>query len=210
MPSNVLRNLSSYLGDIPGVLATEAGMRSPRMLTIDLSYVQQSSPDPLNQQLAPTRILMPGSLISKVTGANYGRIFPASRSTVISLTTANTLTVKNAAIFKIGDVLRLGFAGATIGTITAINVSTNVITLAANAAVAVAVGNVINAVNGGDVINVYGMVLSAIDLNSNPNDIAAYTSCTVYGDRLPFWSSELALAFPEITFIVPVAVANFN
>ena len=207
MPSNVLRQISNFDTGI-SVLATEAGLRSPRMLTIDPNYVPASLPDPLNPPLIPSRWIKSGSFISRLP-TGYGRIFPTSRSTSITLTTSNTLTVKNASVFTVGDILRLGFAGATIGTIASIDPKTNIITLTANALVALAVGLIVNATVGGDVVNLYGMVISAVNIVSRPNDIAAYTSCTVYGDRLPFWSAEIATAFPEITFIVPILAANF-
>lgn len=204
MPSNVLVSVANYSQDMPGVLATDLGMRSPRMLTIDLSYL-------LPGLIAPfARLIKPGYLISKTATSAYGRIFPASRAIAAGLTTAPTLVVKDASVFKIGDVLRLGFAGANIGTVLGLNPITNTITLSANASVAVPIGGIVNAVDGGNIVDVYGMVLSPVDLNLHSNDIAAYTSCTVYGDRLPFWSTELATAFPEITFIVPIAAANFN
>jgi hypothetical protein len=48
---------------------------------------------------------------------------------------------------------------------------------------------------------ILGMSVAMIDLDETSNDVAAYTSCTVYGKRLPFWSTAIARALPEITLI---------
>ena len=67
-------------------------------------------------------------------------------------TTSATGQVDDASVFKAGDVLK-NAAGATIGTIAAggVNTSTNVITLTANAAVAVAAGAAVLGSDGSQV-----------------------------------------------------------
>lgn len=191
---------NNWSDQVVGVLATDEGLRSPRALTLDPAQMQ------VNGDLGYKWVL-PGMLISRLAN-NLGRIFPAVRATAATTTAQNTLTVKNAAIFKVGDVLRNGFAGSTVGTIQSINTTTNVVTLAANAAVAVAIRDVIVAADAGNVSDVFGLVLSGNEITKNPNDIAAYTSCTVYGNRLMLWTPELQTQFPEITFINPIATAN--
>jgi hypothetical protein len=108
--------------------------------------------------------------------------------------------VRNANLFKPGDVIKLtSTAGTTVGTVEAIGAGT--IMLTANAAVAVAVGDALLAADAGSVDDILGMVLSVIDLSAFSNDVACYTSCSVYGDRLPFWNDELQAKLPEITLV---------
>lgn len=78
------------------------------------------------------------------------------------------------------------------------NVSTpEVLTLASNSAVALPIGMPIGV--GGGVI--WGMTLRAIDLLETSDDVACYTSGSVYGDRLPYWDASVQAALPEITLV---------
>jgi hypothetical protein len=192
MPTNQFHGRTIFDTDYVEIIATELGLRSPRAITLDTNYVQASA--------TGSKIIYPGMILSKLA-SGLGRVFPASRATAATATSANTLTVRNGSIFKVGDVLRNGLTGTTaIGTIQSI--AGNVITLTANAANAVAIGDIVNvstAGEGGALTDLLGIIVSPIDINHDPNDIAAYTSGTVYGARLPFWDAQLTPIFPEIT-----------
>jgi hypothetical protein len=192
MPSNQLGNRTIWETDYYEIIATDRGLRSPRAITIDPSYIQPSA--------AGSKIIYPGMILSKLS-SGYGRIFPASRATVATTTGQNTITVRRGSIFKVGDVLRNGFSGAAIGTI--LSIAGNVITLTANAASAVAIGDIINVSGvgeGGALADALGIVVSAVDVLKFPNDVAAYTSGSFYGVRMPFWDAALSAQFPEMTF----------
>lgn len=191
MPDMFLRT-TTYLTDDLNVLATEQGLRSPRMVTLDLSYIQ---PDANGQ-----KILKPGTLIAELP-TGFGRIYPATLATAATATSSPTLTVANAFLFKIGDVIRkTSSTGTIVGTVQSIQTN-GTITLAANAAVAVAIGDALVGTEAGAVTDLKGMVLSVINLLETSNDVACYTSCSVYGARLPYWNSTVAAQFPEITLV---------
>lgn len=190
MPDMFLRTTTFATNDL-NVLATENGIRSPRMRTIDLTTV----PLDANGQ----QVILPGSLVIGLP-SGYGRIYPAANATAATATSSNILTVKNPALFKPGDVIKLSTTGGTtVGTVASITETT--VVLAANAAVAVAVGDVLLAADAGVVADILGMVLSVIDLSEFSNDVACYTSCSVYGARLPFWSAAVQAVLPEITLV---------
>ena len=204
MPTNMYRGSKTWSYDYPEVIATEEGLRSPRMATIDLDYLPQNSDG--------QKIIKPGHFISLISLAagSLGRIFPASRAIVATASGGNSIVVKDASVFRVGDTLRLGFTGASnLGTISAINLQTNTLTLSAVTSTALAIGGVVNALQGGDIANLLGLVVSAIDINKDNNDIAGYTSATVYLKRLQIWTPELESKFPEITAFRPVAVAEY-
>lgn len=73
------------------------------------------------------------------TGGKARRRTRASVTGTAFATNSATGTVDDASVFAVGDVIK-NAAGADVGTILSINTSTNTITLAANAAVAVATG----------------------------------------------------------------------
>lgn len=193
MPTNLLNNID--FGDsLPEVLATEQGLRSPRMLTIDLSYVQPNENG--------IKILRSGSLIAKLA-SGYGRVYPAAKAVGATTTGQNILSVPNSSIFKAGDVIKkTSTAGTTIGTVATVN-DNNTLTLEANAAAAVAANDVLVATDGGavDADTIRGIVISNIDLTNTSNDVACYTSASVYGARLPFWSAAIQAILPEITLV---------
>lgn len=81
-----------------------------------------------------------GDVVGVITASGLAR--RRSRAAVTGTafaTNSPTGTVDDVTVFKVGDVIK-NAAGTTIGTIDAINTSTNTITLGANAAVAVATG----------------------------------------------------------------------
>jgi len=192
MPSNMIRDTGTF-GGISNVLASEIGLRSPRMITLDLANFT-----PLNGDHV---ILKPGTVICQLS-SGLGRAYPASIATAATTTSQTAVTVADPTVFKVGDVL-LNQAGASLGTIASINTSTGVITLAANSATAIAIGNGVvgNAASSGTFM---GIVISEIDLTNQSNDVAVYTSASVYEARLPYWSAALSTAFPEITLVNPI------
>jgi hypothetical protein len=81
-----------------------------------------------------------GDVVGVITASGLAR--RRTRATVTGTafaTNSPTGTVDDASVFAVGDVIK-NSAGTTVGTIDAINTSTNTITLAANAAAAVATG----------------------------------------------------------------------
>jgi hypothetical protein len=93
-----------------------------------------------------------------------------------------------------------------VGTITTsgINVATNTLTLAANAAVALPVGSPIAiAVASSNVLGVagYQYILGSTQTQIQPdsNDIPAYNTGRVYRARLPFCDAWLLSALPQLT-----------
>lgn len=144
------------------------------------------------------KILPAGAVIIEGGGATAGfaRAFPGSKATADAATTVNKLTVSSASVFKAGDALVKGTgAGTAIGTVQ--SVSGNEITLAANLAAAVASGDSIY-VAGITADKVLGIISAPHNL-ADSNDVACYSSASVYRDRLPFWNDEIAKALPEIT-----------
>lgn len=192
MPDMFLRT-TVYETDDLNVLATEQGLRSPRMLTLDLNYVAPNENG--------VKIIKPGTLIAKLA-SGYGRPYPAALAIAATATTSPTLTVKDASLFKVGDVIKkTSSTGTTIGTVQAIDTTAGTITLTANAAAAIAIGDALVSVESGAVTDLYGMVLSVINLTEFSNDVACYTSCSVYGQRLPYWNAAIQAQFPEITLV---------
>lgn len=192
MPSNLIRNTGTF-GGIDNVLASEIGLRSPRMLSLDLANFT-----PLNGDHV---VLKPGTVLCQLA-SGLGRAYPASKAAATTATSSPTVTVNNPTVFKVGDVL-VNQAGAALGTIQAINATTGVITLAANSATAIALTDFVVA-NDASAGTFYGIAISEIDLTNQSNDVACYTSASVYRERLPFWSTALSTAFPEITLIDPI------
>jgi hypothetical protein len=197
MPTNLLSS-TNYFGNDVTVLATELGLRSPRMLTLDLNYIAPDSDG--------NKILQAGALLVQLE-SGYGRVYPAAKASTPTATSSNVLTVPNPSIFKAGDVIKkTSTSGTTIGTVQTVNTD-GTLTLEANAAAAVATGDTLVATDGGVVTSIYGMNLTkqllagSNDIAATSNDIACYTSASVYGDRLPFWSSAVQAQLPEITLV---------
>lgn len=81
-----------------------------------------------------------GDVVGEITAdAMFRRRTRAAVTGTAFATNSPTGTVDDVSVFKVGDVIK-NAAGATVGTISAIDTATNTITLAANAAVAVATG----------------------------------------------------------------------
>lgn len=173
-----------------GVLYSENGLRSPRGGTVDLQWFQLS---------ADNNIILPPGMVWVTDGAGSYRVLPATKATAATAASSPTLVVKQANIFKVGEVLTKD-NGDALGTIQAIDVATNTITLAANSTTAVAIGDVLK-LTGTNYSGVQGISISTLNLSERSNDVAFYTSASVYGDRMPIWNATIAAALPEITAV---------
>jgi hypothetical protein len=192
MPTNLIKNTGHFTG-INSVLASEIGLRAARMLTIDLTQLTPLSGQDL--------ILKPGTVIYQMT-SGLGRAYPASKAIATTATSSKIIKVDNPTLYKVGDVLK-NQADAALGTIASIDGATGDITLAANSATAIAVGDAV----AGDPTALgtpYGIIISEIDITALSNDVACYTSASVFRERMPYWSAALSTAFPEITMVNPI------
>jgi hypothetical protein len=206
MPTNPLRRSTFTTAEAAiSIFANGQFMRNQRQATLNPLNLQTTFTDPA---YGTGKVILPGTAVSLTASSGY-RAFPANRALAATTVAQNSLTVKNAYVYKVGDVLTNGFGGATIGTVTAINVATGVITLAANAAVAVAIRDIIVATDGGAVASILGFNIAATDVLRESNDLGLFTAANVKGELMPFWSTELATAFPSIEFMKPLAAINF-
>ena len=298
----VYTKFDTYSEDVAPVLATAEGLRSPRGIELDPAYFTANANG--------NKFVKPGYFVSQIPGSVKGRVLPRTLSTGSTSTSQTAVSVKDAGIFVVGDVLSIlapsgrvtltsastGWAvgdtvtatingvanvytvvagdvggslaatdtnvaaklaalinastqlygkvyavatagvvlifaldlaslytltaadtatngtatasasalaaGASIGTIASINTSTDVITLAANASVAVQPGLPIGVANQVPV----GMLApnTLVDLTYRVNEnFGLYTSASVYRNRLPYWDGDLAARFPEITLAFP-------
>jgi len=197
MPTNLYRRNTPFTSTYPTVLASDYGMRSPRMITLDMTTIAPNGDGAL--------LILPGSMIIRQANG-LGRVLQATRTALAALSGATTITVRNASLFAPGQVI------ANIGTIAAggVNLLTNVITLtvalaanlAANSLVFVTANNPTTLyVMSTNTEGVWGMVLSLVDVGAFPNDLALYSSCSVYANRLPYWDGNLTAALPGITLV---------
>jgi hypothetical protein len=171
-----------------GVLYSEAGLRSPRSITADMQFFQT---DKGNNTIIP-----PGCVWKEVGG--LGRVLPMSKAIAATTTSSKILSVKLANIFKVGEVLTVG--ATVIGTIASIDPWANTITLAANAAAAVAIDDILQ-VQGTTYDDILGINISTLNLTERGNDVACYTSASVYAARMPIWNATIAGKLPEITTV---------
>jgi len=167
------------------------------MITLDMTTIAPNGDGAL--------LILPGSMIIRQANG-LGRVLQATRTALAALSGATTITVRNASLFAPGQVI------ANIGTIAAggVNLLTNVITLtvalaanlAANSLVFVTANNPTTLyVMSTNTEGVWGMVLSLVDVGAFPNDLALYSSCSVYANRLPYWDGNLTAALPGITLV---------
>jgi hypothetical protein len=167
------------------------------MLTLDLATLPPNADG--------SRLILPGSILIRQANG-LGRVLQGTRTAISAAAGATVITVRNASLFSPGQVL------AGIGTIAAggVDLVNNRLTLAAGLAAALPVNSTVFVTAGNPTApynfsanteGVYGMTLSLIDAGRLPNDIALYTSASVFGARLPYWDSNLQAAFPEITIV---------
>lgn len=177
------------------VLASMEGLRSAPMISID--------PAAVTADQFGSKILRPGTVIVSANGAasGFGRALPGATATAVTTTAQAAITVNDVTTFRVGDVLVKGLPGATaaLGTISAINATTRVITLAANTTTAVAIADPIWVAVAQSTIK--GIIVTSVDILQNSNDVACYTSASVYGARLPFWNSLAQAALPGIVLV---------
>jgi hypothetical protein len=95
MSTNLIQEQHSFASQ-PDVLATLEGLRSPLLLTMDLAAI---SPDANGK-----KYLYSGSVLVKQPNG-LGAPLKVSKVTAAATTSATTLTVGNAALFRAGDVL---------------------------------------------------------------------------------------------------------
>lgn len=92
-------------------------------------------------------------------------------------------------------------SGVTVETIASIDLTAGTLTLSGAADRRLPALAPVGVMASTDMI--YGLIPSFIDLDQTSNDVAIFTSCTVYGDRLPYWDSYIAKLLPEITLLTP-------
>lgn len=176
----------------PTVLATSDGLRSPRGISLDPTYCFAD--------VHGNKVARSGSLVATLP-SGLGRIFPASKATAATTTSQTSVTVANATVFAVGESITINGSTA-VGTIASINYLTNVITLAANAANAVAIGDLLitdaSATGAQTAANLQGIIISHIDLVQADYRIGIYTSASIYVPRMPAWNSTIGALFPEI------------
>lgn len=137
-----------------------------------------------------------GQKATFIADGAFVHIFGGDFSTI-----AVASTVAGNGTFAISDSVTTLQGGVTVETIDSINRTTNVITLAGAADRSLPANAPLGVMASTDVI--YGLMPSFIDLDETSNDVAIFTSCTVYGDRLPYWDSYIAKLLPEITLLAP-------
>jgi hypothetical protein len=189
MPTNLRQNLGKFESQYPEVLASEIGLRSPRMLTLDKTYFDDSE----------DIIIPPGSILCQLT-SGLGRVLATGKAKAATAT--RVINLGNVSMFKIGDVLTKA-NGDAVGTIASIAPVAGTVTLVANTTTAIAIDDVLK-VDNANAGKPYGMVLSAFNATQHSNDVACYTSCSVFAARLPYWDASLQTIFPEITLVDPI------
>lgn len=204
MPSLRQSSPTYSTGDLYSVLASDRMTSAPRGGTADLSFFTGDA-----NGLA--KLVPPGFFWHRMASGKL-RVAPIIKATAATATSSPDLIVACAAIFKIGEVLVRG--ASTVGTIAAINISTNKITLTANAAVAIAVGDVLqvsgftvaDAFKTANGVGLLGFNAGTVNLDLN-NDVACYCAGEVFLDRLPQISGlrprsalddQILNLFPEI------------
>ena len=204
MPS--LRKVSPTYGtgDLVSVLASDRMTSAPRGATVDLTFLTGDS-----NGLA--KVVPPGYFWHRMANGKI-RVAPIVKATAATTISSNVLTVHNSGIFKTGEVLVKG--ATTIGTIASIDISANTITLAANAAAAIAVGDILqvsgfvvtDATKTASGVGLLGFNAGAVNLDEN-NDVACYVAGDVYMKRMPQLSGllppstldgQILEIFPEI------------
>lgn len=193
MPTNLFRSKVSFDDTSFNILATMGDLASPRMITVDPTTIAPGSDG--------SKILAPGTILIRGNGAaaGLGRAFPGSY--IVNPVTASVLAVRNANVFRAGDVVVRGLPGATvpIGTILSVDGVLNRITLTANALNAVAANDPIWADLSATIAeDIVGIIVAPHDVVTEPNDLPGYLSAAVYKERMPFWNSVIKNALPEI------------
>lgn len=131
-----------------------------------------------------------------IAEAQYVHVFGGDTYAIAAAETTagdGTLTVANSATR-----LTQGTSVETIAT-GGVAADTNILSLVGAVDRRLPAGAPIGAGSGSD--QIWGMVVSPIDVSELSNDVACYTSCTVYGARLPIWNAYLQKLLPEITLI---------
>lgn len=175
-------------GDIQSVLASDRMTSAPRGATADLSFFTGDAN-------GMAKVVPPGYFWHRMASGKC-RVAPIVKAVAATPTSSRELTVHDAGIFKVGEILVKG--ATTIGTIAAIDISTNKITLAANAAAAIAVGDILmlsgfvvtDATKTANGVGLLGFNAGVVHLDQN-NDVACYVAGEVYMKRMPQLSGQL-------------------
>lgn len=177
-----------------GCLYTMLDLASPRMVSIDPLTISSATGD--------DKIVLSGTVLIRGNGAGtaLGRAFPGSYATAAAIATDTTITVRNASVYRAGDVLVKGAPGSTtaLGTVQSVNATTNVITFTAAIGTTVAIGDSVWANISTLAADLVGLCVVPHNITNDSNDIAAYLSASVYRDRLQFWNSTIQALLPEI------------
>ncbi|PZV19204.1 MAG: hypothetical protein DCF22_00620 [Leptolyngbya sp.] len=146
--------------------------------------------------LATTFTASLGSKASFIAEGAYIHIFGSD-----FLSISKSITVAGNGTLTIADAVTTLQGGVTVETIASIDLTTGTLTLSGAVDRRLPALAPLGVLASTDVI--YGLIPSLIDLDETSNDVAIFTSCTVYGDRLPYWDSFIAKLLPEITLLTP-------
>jgi hypothetical protein len=182
-----------------GVLRTETDLRSVDAGQIDISFFTRNTAVGV-----PGSVRVPAGYCWQRLASGLCRVLPIVKLTADTATNSAIVNVHCAAIFKVGEILQRQSDNAVLGTILNINADTNTITLAANAAAVMTAGTYLH-VAGTTIAKpttptgpgVMGYNFSILDLDEF-DDVAFYTSGSVYGARMPQSIADLNALFPMV------------
>jgi hypothetical protein len=181
------------------VLKNERGLRAADAATVDATSF---TPHPKTGS-----IRIPSGYFWERLATGRCRVLPISKVVDNAgagvITTSPTFKVHSATIFKVGQTIQNQANNAVVGTIQSIDVEANTITLAANAASAIAVGGFIH-LAGTTIakpttptgVGVVGCNVSNLEITEF-DDVALHVGATVYAVRMPQPAAVAAL-FPLI------------
>lgn len=147
-----------------------------------------------------------GVASDKVTAIASGAIVYFYSKTGVPYTFATSVTGGGVTSTASAAVMQENVAIASIHASTAINTTTNVITLAAGSAVTQPIGAPIGvAVKDSAILglSVQKVLVASTQtlLDSLSNDVAIYNYADIYTSLIPYWDAEIAAALPKISSI---------
>lgn len=147
-----------------------------------------------------------GVASDKVLAIASGAIVYFYARTGLAYTFATSVTGGGVTSTASAAVMQENVAIASIHASTAINTTTNVITLAAGSAVAQPIGAPIGVATkpsqilGMAVYKVFAATNNPL-LNPQNEDVAVYTEASIYTSLCPYWDAAIASALPQITSV---------
>ena len=157
---------------------------APIHITIDPSFVQPDSDG--------NRICHP--LTWWVGPREAARPLPATLIATAATAGDTDLVVDNAAYFQVGETL------GALGDITAIDMSTNTITIDTALAANLAVGDAVDVDVAPEVV--LGISRTELNLEDTVNlNQGIYTKANIVEASLPYYDSTILAAFPQITLV---------